>query len=137
MELRRIDIRIALFTVSVLGMLCGYRLMLLDHAPTVFNGTMEDLSYGWYVPVFSAYVLWKERKELQASLGEPSLLGLLLIVPFAFVGFLGARGSQLRLEIVGFVGMLASLVLAFFGAATARRRPCGWQGPTRRRDRRR
>lgn len=101
-------------------MLWGFRLLLYDHAPAVFNGVMEDLSYGWYVPVFSLYVVWRERRKLAESVGEPSLWGLALAVPSLFVGFLGAGGSQIRLEIVGFVGLLLSLVLAVFGRRIAR-----------------
>ena len=58
--------RTALLAVSLLAMLWGYRLLLTVHAPVVFSGVREDLSYGWYVPVFSLYVLWRERKEILA-----------------------------------------------------------------------
>ena len=112
---RDVQIRFALLAVSFLAMVWGYRLLLFEHAPMTFNGVMEDLSYGWYVPLFSLYVLWRERKEIVESIGDPSWSGLLMAVPFAFAGFLGARGSQIRLEIVGFVGLLASLALGFFG----------------------
>ena len=112
--------RTALFAASALSMLWGYRLLLYDHAPTVFCGVAEDLSYGWYVPIFSAYVLWRERREVAESVGRPSAWGLLLALPFLFVGFLGAAGCQIRFEIVGFVGLLVSMSLAFFGPRTAR-----------------
>lgn len=121
MRLRELTIRLVLFGVTMASLLWGYQLMLLDHAPAVFNGVMEDLSYGWYVPVFSLYVLWRERQELKASLGAPSAFGLLLVLPFFFFGFLGTRGSQLRLEILGFVGLLIALPWAFFGRATMKR----------------
>ena len=117
---KEVKIRAALFVATLLSMVWGFKLLLFDHAPAVFNGTMEDLSYGWYVPVFSLYVLWRERRELAASIGAPSSWGLLLAVPSALAGLLGAGGSQIRLEIVGFVGMLEALVLAFFGRRTAR-----------------
>ena len=103
-----------------MSMLWGFRLLLLVHAPDVFNGDMEDLSYGWYVPVFSLYVLWRERKELAESVGVPSLWGLALAIPSLLVGWLGAAGSQIRFEILGFVGTLLALVLAAFGRRTAR-----------------
>ena len=121
MRFKELHIRIALFAASAGSMLWGFRLLLYDHAPAVFNGVMEDLSYGWYVPVFSLYVLWRERRELAESVGVPSAWGLVLAVPSLFLGFLGAGGSQIRLEIVGFVGLLLSLTLAFFGRRTARR----------------
>lgn len=112
--------RVALFVASFLAMLIGYHLLLLEHAPMIFNDALEDMSYGWYVPVFSLYVVWNERRRIADSVGEPSWLGLLLIVPFAFAGFLGARGTQIRLEIVGFVGTLIGLVWAVFGKRTMR-----------------
>ena len=117
---KELHIRLFLFGVSFLALLWGYQLLLLHHAPDVFNGTMEDLSYGWYVPLFSLYVLWCERKEIAATVGNPSWVGLPLLLPFLFLGFLGVRGVQVRLEIVGFVGVLIGLVWAMFGTKTMR-----------------
>ena len=113
-------LRAALFAVAALSMAWGFRLLLFDHAPGVFNGVMEDLSYGWYVPLFSLYVLWRERREIAASVGEPTLAGLPLQAFSFFIGFLGARGSQIRFEMLGFVGMLISLTWTFFGRKTAK-----------------
>ena len=120
MRAREVHVRVALFAASALSMLWGFRLLLLVHAPEVFNGAMEDLSYGWYVPVFSLYVLWRERKELAASVGAPSPWGLALAVPALLAGWLGAAGGQIRFEILGFVGTLLALVLAVFGRRTAK-----------------
>ena len=119
--MREIHIRVGLFAASFLAMLIGYHLLLLDHAPMIFGDELEDMSYGWYVPLFSLYVAWDERRRIADSVGEPSWLGFLLIVPFVFAGFLGARGTQIRLEIVGFIGLLLGLVWTMFGARTMRR----------------
>jgi len=118
MKLREIQVRAGLFAVSFLAMLWGYQVLFLHHAPGVFNEPLEDMSYGWYVPLFSLYVLWRERRELIESVGAPSAWGVLLALPFLFAGFLGIRGLQVRLEIVGFVGMLCGLVWTFFGLRT-------------------
>ena len=120
MRLKELHIRVLLFAASLLAMLFGYHLLLLNHAPAIFNDPLEDMSFGWYVPVFSLYVAWSERGKIAESVGNPSVLGLLAILPFAFAGFLGARGTQVRLEIVGFVGMLVGLVWTMFGARTMR-----------------
>ena len=119
--MKELRIRVSLFAASLLAMLWGYQVLLLDHAPAIFNEPLEDMSYGWYVPLFSLYVLWQERREIVASVGAPSGLGLPLLLFFLFVGFLGTRGIQIRLEIVGFVGMLLGLTLSFFGTRTAKR----------------
>jgi len=121
MRLKEIHIRTALFAVSLLAMLYGYWLMLSGHAPAMFMSDIEDMSYAWYVPVFSLYVVWRERKVIAESIGESSALGFLLAIPSFAAGFLGIRGHQLRLEIVGFVGLLISLTWIYFGAKTMRR----------------
>ena len=121
MKIREIHIRVGLFAAALVALLVGYQLLLLRDAPSVFaNAREEDMSYGWYVPLFSLYVVWAERRKIVESLGKASLWGFLLIVPSAFLGFLGVRGAQVRFEIVGFVGSLIGLVWTMFGARTAR-----------------
>ena len=111
--------RIALFLLSFLSMVWGFRLLLFEHAPGVFAATEEDLSYGWYVPLFTLYVLWTERGKVRASFGRPCAAGLLLLLPSLFLGYVGARGGQVRFEMLGFVGTLVSLALCVFGRRTA------------------
>ena len=118
---RDLKIRMGCFIASFLAMLWGYQLMLTTHLPQVFSDPKEDMSYGWYIPVFSLYVLWVERKKILSSLGAPSIFGLFVLLPAAFAGFLGIRGLQVRLEIVGFVGMLFGLTWTFFGYGAVRR----------------
>ena len=73
----------------------GFQAMLLHHAPDMFRAEIEDMSFGWYVPIFSLYVLWTERAKVRASLGAPSWGGLVFALPFLALGFLGVRGVQL------------------------------------------
>jgi len=120
MRLKEIQIRVMLFVASLLAMTWGYQVLLLKHAPDIFRDPKEDMSYGWYIPLFSLYVLWRERKETLQSVGNPSWVGFLPLVPFAFLGFLGVRGMQVRLEIVGLVGVLVGLIWIFFGLKTMR-----------------
>jgi exosortase len=94
--------------------------MLLHHAPDMFRAEIEDMSFGWYVPIFSLYVLWTERAKVRASLGAPSWGGIVFALPFLALGFLGVRGVQLRFEIVAFVGLLIAVPWAFFGRAAAK-----------------
>lgn len=118
---KSVSFRLALWGVAFLAMLWGYRLLLTVHAPAIFMNPQEDLSYGWYVPLFSLYVLVRERREIADSFGAPSVWGVLLALPFLLVGYIGARGLQIRFEIVGFAGTLVALTLALFGARTMRR----------------
>ena len=121
MRLRDVHIRVGLFAVSLLAMLLGYHLLLTSHAPSVFNDTLEDMSYGWYVPVFSMYVLWQERRRIVDSLGAPSWGGLLAALPFLFLGFIGVRGIQVRFGVLAFAGLCLTLPWAMFGRNTAKR----------------
>lgn len=107
--------------MAFVAMLVGFNSLLLHHAPDVFNDPKEDMSFGWYVPIFSLYVLWTEREKLIKSLGNPSWAGFFASLPFLFIAFLGVRGIQVRFEILAFVGLLVTLPWAFFGTKTAER----------------
>ena len=102
------------------AMLWGFQAMILHHAPDMFRAPQEDMSFGWYVPLFSLYVVWTERRKILNSLGAPSWAGLFAALPFLVIGFLGVRGVQLRFEIVAFVGLLITVPWAFFGKETAK-----------------
>ena len=121
MRLQSLHFRVALLAVAFGFLLWGFRELLFFQIPYLFRDPNEELSYGWYVPVFSLYVLWKERRALVASLGEPSWAGLALTLPFLFLGFIGVRGLQVRFSIVAFAGLLLALPWAMFGRATAKR----------------
>ena len=112
-------LRAGLLAAALIGLLWGFQALLLSHAPGVFNAKEEDMSYAWYVPLFSLYVLWTERAKIRASLGRPGAGGLALALPFVLLGFLGARGLQVRFEIVAFVGLLIAIPWAFYGRRTA------------------
>ena len=118
MRFKELHVRVGLFAVSLLAMLWGYQLMLMRHVPDVFNEPLEDMSYGWYIPLFSLYVLWQERRKIVESLGKPSVIGLLFVLPSLLVGFLGIRGLLVRFEILGFIGLLFGLTWTFFGRRT-------------------
>ncbi len=113
-------IRTGLFLASLAAVFAGFRAMLLWHLPGVFSSPNEDLSFGWYVPLFSLYVLWTERAKVRASLGAPSFAGLAACVPFLLLGLLGARGLQVRFELLAFVGLMVTVPWAFFGRRTAK-----------------
>ena len=119
MNNRSIQLRVGLLALGLLSMVWGFQALVFSHMPSIFNDPLEDMSFGWYVPVFSLYVVWTEREKIFASVGSPSWVGALLTLPCLFVGFLGVRGIQVRLEIVAFIGLLVTLPWAFFGRKTA------------------
>ena len=121
MKVEGVAFRTVLLALTFASAIWGFRLMFEDHLPTVFRSAHEDLSYGWYIPLFSLYVVWRERREIASSLGSPSVVGFALLLPSLCLGFLGIRGYQVRFEILGFVGLLISLPWIFFGKETAKR----------------
>lgn len=118
--LKELKLRLGLLAAVAVTAVWGFSSLLFHHAPDIFSDPKEDMSYGWYVPVFSLYVLWTEREKLVKSLGAPSWAGLVATLPFLFLGFLGVRGIQIRLEIVAFIGLLITVPWAFFGRETAK-----------------
>ena len=119
MKMKAIVVRVGMLAAALLGLLWGFQALLLSHAPGVFNAVEEDMSYAWYVPLFSLYVLWTERAKVRAAVGRPGWGALVFALPFLLLGFLGARGAQVRFEIVAFVGLLIAIPWALFGRRTA------------------
>ena len=119
MRLQHIHARIAVFAAGLVSMLWGFQAMLLSHAPSAFRAPEEDMSFAWYVPLFSIYVLWTERAKIAKSLGAPSWVGFAAMLPFLALGFLGTRGVQLRFEIVAFSGLAVCWMWTVFGRRAA------------------
>ena len=113
--------RLALMLAAFAAVAWGFQTLLLGHAPSIFNDPKEDMSFGWYVPLFSLYVLWTERKALCDAAGAASWAGMAAMLPFLAIGFLGARGIQVRFEILAFAGLLLTIPWAFWGGKVAKR----------------
>lgn len=113
--------RVGLLALTLASLLWGFRLLLFDQAPYIFSKPQEDMSFGWYVPLFSLYVVWSERDKLRNSLGTPGFAGFVLTLFFLLIGFLGVRGFQVRFEILSFAGLLVTIPWAFYGRQTAKR----------------
>lgn len=112
-------VHLALLVLSFALVLVSFRELIFVHAPVVFNDPLEDMSFAWYVPLFSAYVIWRERAEIISSAGDPSLVGCFAVLCALFCGFLGMRGVQVRLEILSFASLVAFLPWAFYGPRMA------------------
>lgn len=115
-----LKIRLALFGVTLVSLVWGFQSMLFNHAPAAFSSSIEDMSFAWYVPLFSLYVLFSERRKILESAAAPSPRALLLVPPALFLGFIGTRGIQLRLEELGFILLLLAIPWVFFGRRMAR-----------------
>lgn len=107
------------FVVAFMAMLWGFARM-FTFLRALFKDDFEDMSFGWFIPVFSLYVLWRKREELYKALGEPSWVGVLLSVPLVLLALGGARGVQIRLMQLAFAVLCITVPWAFFGRRIVR-----------------
>ena len=87
---------------------------------TILNEPTEDMSHGWLVPLFSLFLVWRQRRQLAAAAGPPSLVGALLCLPLLALLWLGERGDQPRASQIAVYGLLWTLAYACFGRRLAR-----------------
>lgn len=75
----------------------------------------DNFSHGFFVPLFSAYVLWLRRKRLSAMPAVPSWQALLIIVGALVTLIVGVLGAELFLSRSSLVLLLAGLIIYFPG----------------------
>jgi exosortase len=83
------------FRVAVLG-----GLLLVLYAP-ILKGlvhqwwTDPDYGHGFFIPLFSGYLLWRQRERWRKTAIKPSDFGLLIVVAALGLLFLGSLGAEL------------------------------------------
>lgn len=97
----------------------NYRPM-IQYTMLMFSTPIEDMSHGWVVPFVSLYVLWLHRKALREAAGNPDWRGLIWVVLFLALAWLGGRGAQSRLEQVTLIGLIWAVPYALWGKAVER-----------------
>jgi exosortase A len=97
--------------VGLLGLLFGPVLSRLasqwSHDP--------NFSHGFFVPVFSLYVLWNERGQLATLCPQPTWSGLWFVIPGLLCLVIGTLGAELFLSRVSIVPVLGGLVALLLG----------------------
>jgi exosortase len=74
-----------------------------------------NFSHGFFVPLFSLFVLWQNRARLVALPQKPSWSGLLLIALALSILVVGVLGAELFLSRVSLLLLIAGLVVFFLG----------------------
>ena len=107
--------RMRWWQVASLALLMGllYYQILLRLAQNWWND--DNYSHGFFVPVFSAFVVWQSQKKLSATPVAPSWFGLGLIAAALMVLIVGELGAELFLIRSSFVLLLAGLIVFFWG----------------------
>ena len=74
-----------------------------------------NFSHGFFVPLFSAFVIWQERNRLRTLSPRPSWSGLLFLGFGLCVLILGQMGAELFLSRLSLLIVLAGLIVLFLG----------------------
>ncbi|MGH9488642.1 MAG: exosortase A [Terriglobales bacterium] len=82
--------------------------------------TDATYSYGFLVPLFCAWLIWRRRERLCRLRPEPAAAGLVLVAVAIAVLFTGRLGDELLLTRLSLLLMLAGLILAVLGRAWLR-----------------
>ena len=77
--------------------------------------TDENFSHGFFVPLFSAFVIWQERRRLAQILPRPAWSGLVALVAGLGVLIIGRMGAELFLDRSSTLLVLAGTLILFLG----------------------
>lgn len=105
----------SLVQVALLTVLIGfsYNRILAELVLNWWND--PNFSHGFFVPLFSAFVIWQRRTRLGGLPAAPSWYGLAVIGGALAVLVVGVLGAELLLSRSSFVLLLAGLVICFWG----------------------
>lgn len=74
-----------------------------------------NYSHGFFVPIFSLYLLWEQRAQLRSLPLEPSWSGFLVLGVAVGVLMAGVLGAELFLSRSSFLIAIAGLVVLMYG----------------------
>jgi exosortase len=95
-------------------------LVLLLYAP-VFKRLVEqwwidpDYSHGFFIPLFSGYVLWRERDRWINTRAKPSNFGLLVMVGAVALLLIGSLGAELFTSRFSLMVLIAGIIVFLEG----------------------
>jgi len=75
----------------------------------------RNFQHGPFVPAFSLFVLWQNRRELREVESAPSWTGLLMIALALGILVLGVLGAELFLSRASLLLLIAGLIILFRG----------------------
>jgi exosortase len=74
-----------------------------------------NFSHGFFVPLFSAFVIWQERDRLARITPQPSWAGLIVLLAALGMLVVGRLGAELFLDRSSLLLLLAGVVILFLG----------------------
>ena len=74
-----------------------------------------DYGHGFLVPLFSGYVVWRQREQWLKSESKPANFGLLVMVGAILLLLVGSLGAELFTSRVSLLALLAGMILFLAG----------------------
>ena len=80
-----------------------------------------NYSHGFLVPLISAYLIWRQRRQLSEAAGDPNYLGLVVIAGGLLMLVIGQLAHEFYLRRLSLIPVMWGLVLLAWGWQVARR----------------
>ena len=77
--------------------------------------TDPNYGHGFFVPLFSGYLLWHERERWMKSEGKPSNFGFLVMLGAVALLFIGSLGAELFTSRFSLLVLIAGIILFLAG----------------------
>jgi exosortase len=74
-----------------------------------------NFSHGFFVPLFSGYVVWQERGRLRHLIPQPAWSGLIVLILGLLELVIGQMGAELFLARSSLLLLLAGIIVLFYG----------------------
>src|SRR5260370_20072446 len=74
-----------------------------------------DYGHGFLVPLFSGYVVWRQREQWRKTESKPANFGLLVMVGAVVLLLAGSLGAELFTSRVSLLALLAGMILFLAG----------------------
>ena len=74
-----------------------------------------NFSHGFFVPLFSAFVIWQERNRLAQIVPRPSWSGVIPLLAGLTMAIVGRLGAEIFLDRSSMLVVLAGVVILFLG----------------------
>jgi len=75
----------------------------------------ENYSHGFLIIPMAMYLAWERKRRFVATIGQPSLLGLLLVLASLAILIVGVLGAEVFTTEMSLIGTIAGSVLFLFG----------------------
>lgn len=98
---------------------------MVAYGPAIGNlwarwAAQQELSHSYFIPLISAWLIWRNRGAVRQSVGGPSRVGVFLVMLAIFGLFVGKLTSIFVIQQISLVAAIGGLVAAFGGVSLLR-----------------